>query len=53
MLGKVVSFDGGITRAAVEAGVRQFRDAVGLWQRFLVEHQVKDAPQKQDAAEKK
>jgi hypothetical protein len=53
MLGTVVSFNGGITRAAVESRVREFRDAVGLWQTFIFEHRVKDEPQKQDSPQKK
>ena len=52
-LGTDVSFAGGITRAAVEARVKAFRDSVALWQRFLSEHQVKEnSPETKDSPEK-
>jgi hypothetical protein len=49
-LGTEVNFDGGITRAAAEARVKQYRDSVALWQRFLSDHQVQaNSPEKPPA----
>jgi hypothetical protein len=35
---------GGVTRENIEAQVKEFRDSVARWARFVIDHQIKDTP---------